>query len=229
MPLQQTVRVYYGAGVGQHAQNRGAGARRTQKRAVETRERLVDAAVDVFASHGFDGATTREIARRADVALAALPYHFTTKEALWKAAVSRIFERLRLHFEAHRSEMEADDPQVRLRVLLRELVTYGARHPELHRFMLQEGTDRGERLVWLVDNHVRPLYRTLASLVEDGRAHGLLVEGRTEHLFYSLIGTALLPYAVGAEYQLLTRANPDTPRRIEAHVQFLLRLFRVDP
>ena len=188
----------------------------------------MDAAVEVFSSHGFDGATTREIARRADVALAALPYHFTTKEALWQAAASRIFGLLREHFEAHRSEFHADDAQVRLRVLLRELVVYAAKHPELHRFMLQEGTDRGERLVWLVENHVRPLYRTVVRLVNDGRARGLLVEGRPEHLFYAVIGAASLPYAVAPEYQLLTGAKPDSRQRIEDHVKLLLRLFRVD-
>jgi AcrR family transcriptional regulator len=47
--------------------------RRPQQRSVETRERLVDAALLVFADHGFAGASTREIARRAGVALAALP------------------------------------------------------------------------------------------------------------------------------------------------------------
>lgn len=213
--------------MGQSARNR-LGPRATQQRAIETRERLVDAALEVFARHGFEGATTREIASRAGVALAALPYHFTTKEVLWKAAADRIFGMLQEHFETHRHEMEEADPQSRLRVLLREFVFFAAKHPELHRFMLQEGTDRGERLVWLVDTHVRPLYRTVVGLVEEGRAHGVLVEGRGEQFFYALIGAASLPYAMAPEYQLLTRAKPDSPRRVEDHVEFLLRLFKVD-
>jgi len=188
----------------------------------------VDAALQVFASHGFEGATTREIARRAGVALAALPYHFTTKEALWKAAADRIFGLLAEHFETHQRDMQGGDPRSRLRVLLREFVLFSAKHPELHRFMLQEGTDRGERLVWLVDTHVRPLYRAAVGLIEEGQTHGFLVEGRGEQLFYTLIGAASLPYAVAPEYQLLTRAKPDSKRRVEDHVQFLLRLFQVD-
>src|SRR5215831_18051772 len=75
-------------------------ARAPQQRSVETRDRLVDAALQEFATHGFDGATTREIARRAGVALAALPYHFTTKEALWRAAADRIFALLGDTFRA---------------------------------------------------------------------------------------------------------------------------------
>jgi len=214
--------------MGQPTRRRHPTVRRTQQRAVETRERLVDAALEVFASHGFEGATTREIARRADIALAALPYHFSTKEALWKAAADRIFGLLGEHFEAHQRDMEEADPQSRLHVLLREFVRFSAKHPQLHRFMLQEGTDRGERLVWLVDTHVRPLYRAVVGLIEEGQARGSVVEGRSEFLFYALIGAASLPYAVAPEYQLLTRAKPDSKRRVEDHVQFLLRLFQVD-
>jgi len=213
--------------MGQPARSR-PGPRATQQRAIETRERLVGAALKVFASHGFEGATTREIASRAGVALAALPYHFTTKEALWKAAADRIFGLLQEHFETHRRSMETPDAQSRLRVLLREFVVFAAKHPELHRFMLQEGADRGERLVWLVDTHVRPLYRAVVGLAEEGQANGVLVEGRGEQFFYALIGAASLPYAMAPEYQLLTRAKPDSLRRVEDHVEFLLRLFKVD-
>ena len=214
--------------MGQATRRREPAARQPQQRAVETRERLVDAALEVFASHGFEGATTREISRRAGVALAALPYHFTTKEELWKAAADRIFGLLGAHFEAHQRDMAEADPRSRLQILLREFVRFSAKHPQLHRFMLQEGTDRGERLAWLVGTHVRPLYRAAVRLIEEGQAHGFLVEGRGEQLFYALIGAASLPYAVAPEYQLLTRANPDSTRRVEDHVQFLLRLFQVD-
>lgn len=203
--------------------------RRTQQRATETRERLVAAALSIFAARGFEGATTRDIAREAGVALAALPYHFETKEALWRAAADRIFGLLRAQFETHLRRVEGADPRARLRSLLRELVLFAAKHPELHRFMLQEGTDRGERLVWLVDTHVRPLYRAVASLLAEGRRHGMLVEGRAEQLIYALIGAASLPYAVAPEYRLVTRSQPDAPRQIEDHIQLLLRLFRLGP
>jgi len=210
------------------AKERQTTTRRPQQRAIETRARLVDAALEVFSGHGFEGATTREIARRADVALAALPYHFTTKEALWKAAADRIFGLLGEHFEVHRRDMEQADSRSRLRVVLREFVLFSAKGPELDSFMLQVGTDRGERLEWLADTHVRPLYRFVSKLIEEAQADGSLVEGRSEQLFYALIGAASLPYAVAPEYQLLTRAKPDSKRRVEDHVHFVLRLFQVD-
>ena len=43
-------------------------------------------ATDVFAELGFDGTTTREIAKRAGVNVAAMNYHWGSKEKLWLAA-----------------------------------------------------------------------------------------------------------------------------------------------
>ena len=48
-----------------------------------TRRALLDHATDVFAENGFDGASVREITRRATSNLAAINYHFGGKEALY--------------------------------------------------------------------------------------------------------------------------------------------------
>lgn len=52
-----------------------------------TRSRLLTAAREVFSEQGFQGATVREICRRAEVNLAAVNYHFSSKEALFAAAL----------------------------------------------------------------------------------------------------------------------------------------------
>src|SRR5207244_7142507 len=58
------------------------------------RERILAAALQVFAEQGFDGARTREIAERADANLGLIKYYFDGKEQLWKAAVTRAFAEL---------------------------------------------------------------------------------------------------------------------------------------
>src|SRR5881394_1001582 len=57
--------------------------------AVTTRERILDAAERLFAEHGFDGTSIRGIVEHADVNLAAIHYHFRSKEALLEAVLTR--------------------------------------------------------------------------------------------------------------------------------------------
>ena len=56
----------------------------------ENERALLEAAEWIFAEHGFAGATTAAIARRAGVPKANLHYYFATKEALYRAVVERV-------------------------------------------------------------------------------------------------------------------------------------------
>ena len=53
--------------------------------AVDRRDQLIHAAVELFSKHGFDGTTTKSIAAEAGVSEAILYHHFTTKEDLYPA------------------------------------------------------------------------------------------------------------------------------------------------
>ena len=63
------------------------------KKGDETRERILDAAVQVLSKKGYSGAGVREIAREADVNLAMISYYFDNKAGLFKAIVNRFFDR----------------------------------------------------------------------------------------------------------------------------------------
>ena len=56
----------------------------------ENERLLLEAAEAIFAEHGFSGATTAAIAKRAGVPKANLHYYFPTKEALYRAVVERV-------------------------------------------------------------------------------------------------------------------------------------------
>ena len=73
----------------------------TQTEPVDTRESLLDAAESLFAEHGIQAASLRMITQRAGANLAAVHYHFGSKEGLVRAVFSRRIkplseERLRL-------------------------------------------------------------------------------------------------------------------------------------
>lgn len=68
--------------------------RARRDRGADTRARLIDAALDVFGRLGFEGATTRQIAKEAGANLAAIVYHFGGKEALHLAVAEHIVGRI---------------------------------------------------------------------------------------------------------------------------------------
>ncbi|MEU6774299.1 TetR/AcrR family transcriptional regulator [Streptomyces sp. NPDC046759] len=53
-----------------------------QQRRGNTRQRIQDVALELFAEHGYEKTSLREIAERLDVTKAALYYHFKTKEEI---------------------------------------------------------------------------------------------------------------------------------------------------
>jgi len=55
----------------------------------DTKTRILDAAEKLFGEKGFDATSLRDITTEADVNLAAVNYHFQTKESLIEAAIMR--------------------------------------------------------------------------------------------------------------------------------------------
>lgn len=86
----------------------------------ETRARIISAALDVFGTHGFGGASTRMLAESAGVTLPALHYYFDSKEGVYLACAEHIAERLDERFRALTSGVAdalAGPPLPRVRVL----------------------------------------------------------------------------------------------------------------
>jgi AcrR family transcriptional regulator len=63
-----------------------------QHDAASTRERILDAALDLFVEQGYDGTSLRQIAEQLGVTKAALYYHFESKEDILMALHMRLHE-----------------------------------------------------------------------------------------------------------------------------------------
>lgn len=133
---------------------------KTVRSSALTRTRLIEAASQVFASLGVQGATTREIARVAGVNEVTLFRHFSSKEQLLKAAIenasalqTEALERpeawtqdlkidLRQYAELYNTMLEAYED------LIRTFIGEAKRHPEAAKQIIQEAAKPlGEKLV----------------------------------------------------------------------------------
>ncbi len=184
----------------------------------QTRKRIVEAAIDCFAERGFRAASTREIASRADINQGLITYHFKSKDELWKAAADSLFGEFRRVVIDRRPSSESLDPSEQAREGIRQFVRFAAAHPELFRFMLEEGKSDDARMQWLVDTHLGPLYERLPKVVAN--ADGSL----RAHMQYVLVGAGSVIFAIAPEVRRLTGLDPTKPQAIETHADIVARL-----
>jgi AcrR family transcriptional regulator len=69
---------------------------RRSRHVAQTRERIVDAATELFAQRGAHGTTMNEVARRADVSPTTVGNHFATQDQLLEAVVGRVAANIRV-------------------------------------------------------------------------------------------------------------------------------------
>ncbi len=137
-------------------------------RAAETRRRLLEAAGEVFAEHGFRAATVQEICRRADANIAAVNYHFSDKEQLYREVIRYAEEQ---HGAAHPRELpRGASAEERLHAhvewFLIHLLDEG--RPAWHgRLMAREMIEPTAALDELVDGHIRESNDRLLGIVRE--------------------------------------------------------------
>lgn len=198
-------------------------ATRRERQRAETRARIVEAAIGCFAERGFAGASTREIASRAGTNQGLITYHFASKVALWRAAVDEIFGRARGALTRELAKVpHAEGPRQRARVIVRGFVRYAAAHPELFRLLVEEGKVDDERMAWLVDNHLGPMYAAFRELGPAlGPADAPLEESDLPHAFYAMAGAGSILFAVVPECRRLTGLDPRAASVVERHADLV--------
>ena len=132
----------------------------------QTRDRLLEAARVVFSQHGFQGATVREICRRAEANVAAVNYHFGSKDGLLAEALN--FNRLKALQVAN---VTADAcPEMRLRLFIRDFLLMLLDEKSASRqcrMMARELADPTPALDKIVSEAIAPLHEFLSKLVSE--------------------------------------------------------------
>jgi len=134
----------------------------------DTRQRLLEAAGEVFAAKGFQAATVRDICGRAGANLAAVNYHFGDKERLYVEAVKH----------AHHCGEEVPPPQwppdtppeVKLQEYVSQMLTQllDESRPAWHaQLMAREMTQPTAACAALVESYIRSGYELLGEILAE--------------------------------------------------------------
>ena len=135
-----------------------------------TRERLLNAAGEVFAERGFRRSTVREICRRARVNIASVNYYFKGKEDLYADVLEFAYRQARQKYPESDPSGQADTPQIRLsrfiRILLMRILDDG-RPAWFGKLMAREIVEPTGALDRVIERAILPLHRSLGVLVRE--------------------------------------------------------------
>lgn len=105
----------------------------------DSKAQLLDAAKGLFARHGLEGATVREIAAKANASLCLVSYHFGGKEGLYRACLEEFGKaRLELARKILVPAGTAQDVRERVGRLVDLYLDSVAEDPEIHRLIQRE-------------------------------------------------------------------------------------------
>ena len=153
----------------QHTASRGPG-RPPAAKAAETRERIVQAAREVFSELGYDAATFQAIAIRADLTRPAINHYFASKRVLWREVVEQtdalvvsagraraqdetsLLNRLSAFFSA---AMQTDSEDRSAAAFLVTSVLESQRHPELSGDEHDSLRNSREFIAWAVNDAIQ--------------------------------------------------------------------------
>jgi AcrR family transcriptional regulator len=124
----------------------------------ETRDRLLEVAARLFAEHGFNDVTVRDICQKADANVAAVNYHFGGKQGLYEEVLQSAIRIMQTTTEEIRKAGEGLAPEAQLEAAIRIFLTRVAttRNKWIHQLMLQEVSNPTPSFDLILDNVIAP-------------------------------------------------------------------------
>ncbi|MBT3279096.1 MAG: TetR/AcrR family transcriptional regulator [Phycisphaerales bacterium] len=135
-----------------------------------TKQRLLQAACEVFAENGYRGATVAEICKRAEANIAAVNYHFGDKERLyiaaWRRALDVAIEKYPLDGGVPHDAPPEERLHGRIESLIRKTMDEGE-VGHMMRFLVAEISMPSGKVLEALTETVQPLRRTMLELVRE--------------------------------------------------------------
>ena len=187
----------------------------------DARARLIDVAIKLFAEKGYEGTSVRDLATAAGVNVAAVSYHFGSKDELYHEALraclapcGEMRERMQKHLDAalkNRSRKAAEEAlRGCIQDFLEMLVSPAARHSHLVMREQSEGKQRFEPVIREFFQPVGSILREVILMLAPG-----LPEMRVFMVISGIIGQCLHIYKARVSYRVLAGVDSHSPEYIE--------------
>lgn len=197
---------------------------RPRGRDSDCRQRLLDAALQAFATGGYDATSLRKVAAGAACDVSMVAHYFGSKLELWQAIVDTVAARIEADRERLAALLYAPDVDVgqRLRGGVEHLFDEIAAHQQFARLILRELTDDSERAFYVEERLLRPSLELYAPLWSEAMQVGAV--GRIDPVIghIAMTGSIALLISSLTTVSRLSDTDYDLPRLREAFCECVL-------
>ncbi len=152
----------------------------------EKREIILEAALDVFSTNGFRGATIDQIAEAAGMSKPNLLYYFGRKEDIHKALIEQLLVTWLAPLEAMNPK---GDPLGEIRAYIRRKLEMARDYPRESRMFANEILQGAPRIADVLEGPLRELVDEKAKVIRQWSREGRLAECDPYHLIFSIWAT----------------------------------------
>jgi TetR/AcrR family transcriptional regulator len=188
----------------------------------EKREVILEAALDIFSTHGFRGATIDQIAEAAGMSKPNLLYYFKSKEDMHTTLMQRLLDT----WLAPLKELDdIGDPLTELRGYIRRKLEMARDFPRESRLFANEILQGAPRIMPMIEGELKTLVDEKADIIRGWMRKGQIARTDPYHLIFSIWATT--QHYADFDVQVRAVLGPDrgSDGRFEDAARFLEGLF----
>jgi len=188
----------------------------------EKRELILEAALDVFSTHGFRGSTIDQIADAAGMSKPNLLYYFRGKEDMHETLMLRLLE---TWLAPLRTFDNVGDPLTELRGYIRRKLEMARDYPRESRLFANEILQGAPRIMAMLEGELKQLVDEKAEVIRDWMRDGKIARTDPRHLIFAIWATT--QHYADFDVQVRAVLGPDLggDGRFEDAARFLEQLF----
>ena len=188
----------------------------------EKRERILQAALEIFSTEGFRGATLDRIARSAGMSKPNLLYYFPRKEDIHETLMLRL---LKAWLEPLRALDPDGEPLDEIRAYIRRKLEMARDFPRESRLFANEILAGAPRIFPLLAGELRLLCEEKARVIEGWISGGKIAPVDPHHLIFAIWSTTQHYADFEVQIRAVLGARRDAEGRFAEAQIFLERLF----
>ncbi len=188
----------------------------------EKREAILEAALDIFSTHGFRGATIDQIASAAGMSKPNLLYYFRRKDDIYTTLIQRLLDNW---LGPLRELDDIGDPLSELRSYIRRKLEMARDFPRESRLFANEILQGAPRIMPMIEGELKSLVDEKADIIKGWIKAGKIRKTDPYHLIFSIWATT--QHYADFDVQVRAVLGPDrgAEGRFEDAARFLENLF----